>query len=185
MIRILSSIEDEKYEMLIDYLAAQCDVFTFFIRNYYQNYMTEKNLEDFKLTFKTGFKNEEDKPEYIQYKEQLKDVLRPFKPFYIREYSDVEYLDWVCSHKLEIKVIKFDKSLVQELKKAQSLYNWKAPNRPEDISFFINGKCFLQSVGHENYCFIYAEDEETMSILDKIGFEYWLEPDGQVPTIHI
>jgi len=177
MIRIISNIEDKKYEMLIDYLATKCDTISFYVRNYYQRYITEKNASQSDYAKGVVGKNEIDSEEFIRFKKGLKHVMKPFEPFIIREYDDVEYLGTICHQKLEVKIIKFDKSLVKELKKANGLYEWRAPNRPEDLSFYINGKCFLESVGHENYCFIYANDKETMSILDKIGFKYWIEPD--------
>ena len=45
MLRIIGNISNRKYELLIDYLLARCDVFTFHLPNFNKEVVTEKNLE--------------------------------------------------------------------------------------------------------------------------------------------
>ncbi len=53
-----------------------------------------------------------------------------------------------------------------------SLYSWNYPNSIEDLCFFKEGYCWLDSVAHEELCFIYCKDEEEYEYLKSIGIEF-------------
>ena len=185
MIQIISKIEASQYHKLIDYLFSKCDIFTFQVANYYQEYLTYKNTKYFLHCDLNNYTNEEDCDQYIEYKTRIMKYIDQFKNFFIAEYVDVEYIGYgVSTYKREIKVVKLDKSLVDILKTTNGLYDWKFPNMPEDLCFYSKGKCLLSSVAHEGLCFIYADTEETVSAIKEIGLDYVLDySNREIPEL--
>jgi len=153
MLQIDGKIEDRKYYQLIDYLYQKCDVLTFGLYNHYQYYVTPKNIHCFPQYDLNSHVNEEDCNEFIEYKKRIEWLIAHYRRFFIKEYTDVEYAGGLCGHKIEIKIIRFDEYLLGALKGTQGLYDWRAPNKPENLCFYSGTKCFLQSIAHEKLCF--------------------------------
>jgi len=68
--------------------------------------------------------------------------------------------------------IKLTKELREDILNRNSIYSWCGPLSVDDISFFNNGNCWLDSVAHEELCFIYCKDEEEYEYLKSIGIEF-------------
>jgi len=68
--------------------------------------------------------------------------------------------------------LKLTKPLKKEILDVNEIYSWCFPFMLEDIAFFKNGYCFLDSVAHEELCFIYCKDEEEYEYLKSIGIEF-------------
>ena len=69
--------------------------------------------------------------------------------------------------------IKITDSVKLEILSKKSLYDWHYPNSLEDICFFKDGYCFLETISHENLCFIYCDNEEEYEYLKSIGVKFF------------
>lgn len=67
--------------------------------------------------------------------------------------------------------IKLTDEIKSEILSKKSLYDWHWPNSLEDICFFKDGYCFLETISHEKLCFIYCDDKEEYEYLKSIGIK--------------
>ena len=51
------------------------------------------------------------------------------------------------------------------------LFSWLNQEYPEDISFFKDGYCWINSVTHEEFCEICCENETEYNYLISLGLE--------------
>lgn len=58
------------------------------------------------------------------------------------------------------------------------IFAWNYPNRPEDISFFYQGECWIATTAHEKLFFIYDHEREVALMLTEMGIEYERYPGG-------
>jgi len=184
MLLIKGKIDEWIYSRLIDYLLLRCDVITFKLPNFNKFTVSEKAKSYFPQ-YEIGIQtHDESNHDFDDYKKNIKDLLNEYKKHYIKEYEDFEYFDSFFGYDAEIKVIELKEELLGPLKAIGGLYDWKYPNFPEDLCFFSKGKCFLKSVAHEKYCFIYTEDKLEKKILKKIGLKFIELPQENVPIIN-
>lgn len=66
---------------------------------------------------------------------------------------------------------KLNEEIKSEILSKKSLYDWSYPDSLEDICFFKDGYCFLETITHENLCFIYCDDKEEYEYLKSIGIK--------------
>ncbi len=98
-----------------------------------------------------------------QYKENI---------IYQKEYI---YDDVILNKKIHQDTTYFlelTESLKEDILSMNAIYSWCFPLMLEDISFFKDGYCWLDSVAHEELCFIYCKDEEEYEYLKSIGIEF-------------
>ena len=69
--------------------------------------------------------------------------------------------------------LKINTETKKEVLSKKSLYDWCFPNSIEDICFFKDGYCFLETVAHEELCFIYCENKEEYEYLKSIGIKFF------------
>lgn len=158
MIKITGDIKNSAYYQLIHYLLNKCDILTFHIPTDYQQCTATNNIEW---------------------------IIRWFIRYYIDEYIDFKYVGETLDTKVEIKVIKFSKILTGAITAFPGLYYWKYPDSPEDLCFYLNGKCFLKSVAQKKLCYIYDDTKETFSAIEKIGLKFEKCPhnEKEVPRL--
>lgn len=60
------------------------------------------------------------------------------------------------------------KKVIKEL--ADSLYAWKIPNLPEDLSFFKNNSAWLVNNAHEEEAYIFTENKEEIKKILNISY---------------
>ncbi len=64
-----------------------------------------------------------------------------------------------------------------------SIFSWCYPESLEDLCFLKNGYYWLESVAHEDLCFIYCKDEAEYEYLKSIGIVF--DEDHFVPSEYI
>ena len=73
----------------------------------------------------------------------------------------------------DIYYLILNDELKSEILSKKSLYDWHYPNSLEDICFFKDGYCFLETVAHEGLCFIYCDNEAEYEYLKSIGIKFF------------
>lgn len=152
-------IENPVYNLLITYLHNCCDVATFSLCDFHE-----------------GFDAYESRMEELFAASSL-------NKFIIRKYWDSEYCNSVSGYSYEIYVVSLSKETIRFFMLGLGLYNWLFPYLPEDLCFYRNGKCFLESISHERICRIYSDDEHIKAMLRKIGLNFFELPDEEPPTL--
>ncbi|GAA0177102.1 hypothetical protein SH2C18_03880 [Clostridium sediminicola] len=68
----------------------------------------------------------------------------------------------------------------------KGLFNWKYPNLPDDLCFFLNGYCWFCTVSHEGYATMFLSDFKEVEKLRKIGLKFELTEckDEEVKLFH-
>lgn len=142
---INEEIKNETYEKLIDYAYKKCDVVMFAAYNY----------RDY-------------------YAEEVKKLNNYIKKFDIYILDIKESNNWGRIYEDGMKLIfyKFEQPLKDYLNENKSLYRWDYPEYLTDINFFINGRCWLTSITHEEMCDIFVESKEEYEYLKSIGIEF-------------
>ena len=55
---------------------------------------------------------------------------------------------------------------------ADDIFAWNYPQRPEDISFFYQGECWIETTAHEKLFYICDHERESVKLLCSMGIEY-------------
>ncbi len=157
-----------------------------FDKKYKKNFEDENSLKNYEFCQKSKkfLKEYPDFETYIIKKRKYYIVSKILNYIYEKSIKN-----WITVHKkdiLNIKINKFDNGnvyskvyymkLTDELKKEilskKSFYNFKFPYFLENISFFKNGYCYLNTIAHEEICEIEITDEEEFEYLKSIGLKF-------------
>lgn len=191
MIQIINNdLTGKLYITLLNLLYEYCDAVTFNVQNVFQEHITDENLkyfDEFELKeigyTPNNYVNTYDCKEYMEYKKSLEPFLSQFNNFVIRRYEDVEYCGYMYRNKMDIFVIELNDNVVKLLKKSTGLYKWCYPDRPNDLCFYKDNKCFLRSVAHEGLCFIYSNDRRLKKKLVNLGFNIIRVSNEPIPIL--
>jgi len=175
-------ITGENYRHFIKYALEQSDVFTFCIPNFEYLRVTDKNrffADEEDIADCATPTNIKDNEYFKAYKQNVKPLLNIIEDQIIITYNETAYHDQIRNHDMEIYIVgikDFDKCF-EFLTSAGSLFSWRADKYPEDICFFNNGCCWLQSIAHEGYCFVMLDDAEIQQKLKDMGLKFTLSDE--------
>ncbi|MCK6463109.1 MAG: stage III sporulation protein AH [Candidatus Pacebacteria bacterium] len=132
------------YEKLIEYAVSQCDKFSLVWR------------EDL------GHKKEEN------------EIAKKLEPYAI---SNIITTKWpgteIFSGTANLSTYKLNPETAKILKIAKSLYQWEAPDFPEDLALYLkNGELWLGSVAHEQMGWLCTENIPEPQLKDILSFLY-------------
>lgn len=170
----------EKYHKLIDFLLTKCDTVTFFLPNYGTIFECHGNPREEYKDSKLYIKHNNDK--FINYKENLQSFLSELENKIIDTYTDVKYFDEISNYEREIYVLKFDSETADVFKTFKSFY-WRCPEQPEDLRFFSNGVCYLETIMHEDEFFVYDDSDDTIEFFDSLGLDFYIGSSGVGETL--
>ena len=97
----------------------------------------------------------------------LADVL--LKTRHNTEWPSTELRDY--KGKADICIYRIGSKIRDFVSRADSLFDWNYPDKPEDLSFLTHGHCYMGMNAHEEYAFI-DDNKETRSILYHEQVEY-------------
>ena len=88
------------------------------------------------------------------------------KEYYYTDEDGVDYYN-------DIYYFKLTNKLKQEILEKKSIYDWLNIGSLEDICFYKpDGNCWLESVSHENLCWINCDSQEEFEYLKSIGIKF-------------
>lgn len=160
MITITSDINGMQYSKLIDHAFRRCDSFALNIP-----------------IFGGGERGNE---------RRTKDFVHQVRPYITDRLVSKKYFSIKSSYKREIYVFSTSQGVRDMVKSAGGIYKWIYPELPEDLSFFDSGsgRCWLETVAHENECRIYSSSEADLRFLEDHGISYISdERDDHVPYL--
>lgn len=148
MISTFGKIENDQYKQLIHYLVNKCDAFTFCLPNFgkkailtnQSHYSDNPNLH--------GFNFLDNSENFELYKDRTLPKIDIVKNQIIKKYYDIKYASSSYDREREIYIVTINSSLNTDFFDNYGLFDWRYPNYPEDICFYLNGKCFMESVAH-------------------------------------
>ena len=157
---VKGKIKKDVYKKLIEYASSKSDAVMFVSK---------------KIGFTEKQKTVLDKNMHVM-KNNLKD-------FFLYSRNGCRWIFSECLPYSNCDPIEFDKmfeimffipqgKVLDYLFSNDNLYNWLNPNYPEDISFFKDGYCWLNSITHEELCFIECESVEEYRFLKSIGIKF-------------
>lgn len=163
---ITNNIENEIYEKFIDYAFNKCDAVMFISR---KDGFREEQIKELDNTISTLKSKLSDS--FLKSRNGSYWVFSKvgYKQLGITDFEDPPGFDDM----FEILFYKTSKEVKDYLLTNKNLYNWLNPKYPEDISFFKDGKCWANSVAHEESCFICCEDEFEYEYLKSIGINFY------------
>ena len=167
--------------------------------DYSMDYIMERYSDDFLNKIYNKFKDDEDifNNEYREkYEDGIKNdfkrwlsISSSIKKFYYNNITN----QWLAKNKFntfnhkknvhdfgnekiylnDTYSFRLNDELRREILSKKSLYDWRFPNSLEDICFFKDGYCFLETITHENLCFIYCDNKEEYEYLKSIGVKFF------------
>ena len=168
-------ISKKQYRDLILYLLKKCEFFTFCLPDFGKL-----------ITVSDGERTAQrldDGSAFISYKNKVMPEIEKLSTHLVQVYESEIYGLNEYDREREIYVVKIDDSLDASFFDNHSLYDWRYPGFPEDICFYKDGKCFMETVAHEQLSFFYFTDEELESFLQEKNIEYWIEDDFKYISI--
>lgn len=153
MIAVTGCIRGEAYKALVSFALEHSDALILIFRSYYGR----------------------------PFKKRIRETRDMLKPYRIASRSNrksrEESFEWPGT-------VTWDKSLIHadlyrlspEVREyalsVDDMFAWIYPDRPEDISFFYKGECWLSTTAHEGFCYIYDHESEITQLLDRLDIEY-------------
>ena len=162
-------IGKKQYCKLIFYLLKKCEFFTFCLPDFGKLI----RVSDGERTAQRL----DDGSSFISYKNKVMPEIEKISTHLVHVYESEIYGTNGYDREREIYVVKIDDSLDVSFFDNHSLFDWRYPDFPEDICFYKEGKCYMETVAHEQWCFFYSADEELESFLQESNIEYWIEDD--------
>ena len=117
---------------------------------------------------------------------RVKKIVRQMRPYITDKLVSKKYFSIKSSCKREIYAFSTSEGVRDMVKSAGGIYKWVYPELPEDLSFFNSGsgRCWLETVAHENECRIYSSSEADIRFLEDHGISYISdERDDYVPYL--
>jgi len=152
------SMNEKNYNSLITYLHKHCDTISFLIPDF---------------EYAVG----------VNYEVRIQQLMAVVEPFIVKNYKSDEYCYRKTKGLYNIYNVAFHRDLIEVICSVRGLYNWIYPYFPEDLCFYKNGKCFLESIAHEKECWVYTEDDAEIKALEKLGLKFIIMPYEQAPTL--
>ena len=99
-----------------------------------------------------------------------KEVIELFKPFFFETYKTKKWANTETKGPAAtVYRMKTGNELCSLLQQSASrLYDWVAPDLPEDLTFIRNGREWFSSTSHEEFAFFTIESDDRR-LLDPIG----------------
>lgn len=183
MISTFGKIKGSQYKHLIDFLLNKCDVFTFCLPNFGKKEICTNRSFCSDNPNTNGFSLLDNGENFEFYKKKTLPKIDMVKNQIIKKYYDINYASSRYDREREIYLVKIDSLLNINFFDNSGLFDWKYPNYPEDICFYANGKCFMETVSHEDFCFIYDCIEEVKTLLNILNIDYWETSCEQIPML--
>ena len=192
---VKNEIKGETYKKLIEYAINNCAEFSLVYR-YDQNLEYNTHMKNKLKEYQAAGINI-DEIENIQEKSSIKEALL------IDKYNEIHQktLKKLKKYKLHEKYetmfssiknkeipyastyyYKKNKELLNFFLEKNSIYEWVFENSLEDLSFYIGGSPFIQTVAHEHLCWIECRNKEEYEYLKSIGIKF-LEKEFE-PSIY-
>lgn len=171
---VTSEVRDDVYDELINWLVSKCDSFSFCLPHFGKVVVTESNAEIYP-EYEIGYveEDEESKKDYELYRRKVQEYLKSISEYIIENYVDTEYCESISGYEKEIFIIKFSNVTKKFLENVRDLYGWSYPDFPEDLSFYIDGKLYMRSIGHERICELYSESKELKKFLKNNDLQFY------------
>ncbi len=160
MIIITSNISGEQYLKLIDYAFRCCDRFAL------------------NIPILGGDEHENER--------RVRDIVCQMRPYITDRMVSKKYFSIKSSYKREIYVFSTSKGVRNMVNSAGGIYKWVYPELPEDLSFFdsASGRCWLETIAHENECRIYSSSDADIKFLEDCGIPYiYDDQDNYAPYL--
>lgn len=116
------------------------------------------------------------------FKRAIKAIRKELKPFRIASRSNhnakgeaFEWpgtITWDKTSLIHADTYRLSPEVRAYILSADDLFSWIYPERPEDISFFFKGECWLSTTAHEAFCDVFDHEYEMACLLDSLGIEY-------------
>lgn len=156
MLDIVTEPICEKYNKLIDYAIKNSDAFMFVTCDFDKD---------------------------INYKQKVIPFVKDLEPYIIKIRHNKIWpgQERLGRQKHNIYLFRMCEEVKEKLLEPNGLYKWRYPNYPEDLSFFRDGRCWLTSIAHEDFSYIYEKDIEEVNKFKEIGieFEYFNIPEEE------
>lgn len=164
------NIEDN-YNLFLDFALSLSDSIAFHIVHY--DVLSPDSLKMCDEYYKAHPEQaEEEIPVDYDYYDRMKKIIQPIEGAIIRKENKFSYLGYGYGHLCETFFIDTRHPEVREfLASAGSIFSWRYPDFPEDLSFLRNGKNFIRNVAHENMLFFYDIKTSEIERLNKLGIE--------------
>ena len=186
MLNILGNVKGKQYDVLIDYMLKECDVFTFCLPNFGKQVVISQKIQDIKKSSDIIIDCVEyldGGSEFAKYKKKVLPRMNKIYDHKLKVYYSVKYGSSLYGSEREIYIIRIDSSLDRTFFKNKGLFDWRFPKFPEDLCFYKSGKCFMETVAHEQLCFFYSDDKEIQIFLDSIGVGYCETVCHRIPLL--
>ena len=176
-ILLTEDIAKQNYNELIQYLLKKCDIFTFCLPDFGK---LVRNVDDQRMVQRL-----DDGSEFYSYKNKVMPKIEKILSHQLKIYHSECYVANSYDREREIYVVSIDEWIDVSFFENDRLFAWRYPDFPEDLCFYKEGKCFMELVAHEQWCFFYLPDDSLLQFFDDRNIEYWEEPFDTILQLDI
>lgn len=186
-IYIDKDIKSETYKKFIDFSVSRSDAFMIVIYRYLgeiEKMFTppDKSLFDNEELYISVLKSIEraKKEKYEDTKafiDNTEPFLRKLEPYLIKkrvnptEWADIR-LDINEHMRTEVCIYRICSEVKNCLLQPNALFEWKYPYFPDDLCFMKKGFCWFYSVAHEEYAYMYVDNDNDIEFLKELRLDF-------------
>lgn len=153
MISVTGCIKGDAYKKVISFALENSDAVMLIFQNYGQPFKKRiqeirKKLKPFRVASRNNHKKSDDGFEWP------------------------ETVSWDEYSLIHADVYRLSPEVKKYILSADNIFSWIYPERPEDISFFSKGECWLSTTAHEGFCDIFDHEYEMECLLGSLGMDY-------------
>ncbi len=168
---LLKDITGKKYVGFIDYALQSSTSCTFFLPYFYvlnPEMMEGLPPEAAQNAAAPETTSDPYKTEWERYIRRMEARIEPIRDSVLHCGRDFQYLGFGYGHLCETYRLRLDRDCVKEfLVSENSLFSWRYPNAPEDISFFRGDTVWCRTVAHEKRAFFDGISPQEAALIRK------------------
>jgi hypothetical protein len=109
-------------------------------------------------------------PDQLRFNQSAQDMEKQLAPFLEKEVrSDVWPGTKLFGQYATVRFYRYAVESCSVLRMVSGLYEWRAPNLPEDLAFYKpNGQCWLGSIAHETDAFLELNEDELAFLYENV-----------------
>lgn len=119
-----------------------------------------------------------------QLKSQVREIRQKLKPFRVAyrdnsksckkgnpEIKWPQTISWTPTL-IFVETYRLSPEVKEIVRSADNIFAWQYPNRPDDLSFFNQGECWIATTAHEHFCNITDHEREIAKLFCSLGIKY-------------
>ena len=161
MISVYGDLKGENYTTFVSFAMEHSDAIMLTYHTF--DHPLKKSVQEIRKKLK---------PFRVAYRDNSKS-LKKGKP----EIRWAQTISWTPT-RIFVETYRLSPEVKEVVLSADDIFAWQYPKRPDDLSLFYQGECWVATTAHEKFFSTYDHEREVALMLTEMGIEYKRYPGG-------